>query len=133
MNRKNDLKDLKDMMEAVATAISIFENEREFFRRSAQASDSDMAKALFQEIAEDIEKYILQLEERKGKLAMALQDLTTGGGSGKLAREKSMRDPVCGMLVDSSTQLSSTFQGKKYYFCSPACQKAFELDPGKYA
>ncbi len=41
------------------------------------------------------------------------------------------RDPICGMEVDPSTALSSTYQGEDYYFCSAHCQKTFEAAPGK--
>lgn len=42
-------------------------------------------------------------------------------------------DPVCGMQVDPrSAAASSTYQGQTYYFCSPACKKAFDKEPTKY-
>jgi Cu+-exporting ATPase len=36
------------------------------------------------------------------------------------------RDPVCGMLVDKASSLSSTVGGRTFYFCSPGCQRTFE-------
>ena len=42
-------------------------------------------------------------------------------------------DPVCEMEVHVATaRWVSEHQGKKYYFCAPGCQKAFEADPAKY-
>jgi YHS domain-containing protein len=42
-------------------------------------------------------------------------------------------DPVCKMVVDEKTaKLKSEYKGKTYYFCAPACKKAFEDDPSKY-
>jgi YHS domain-containing protein len=42
-------------------------------------------------------------------------------------------DPVCGMEVE---QLNAEHQvehmGKTFYFCAPACKKAFQKDPEKY-
>ncbi len=35
------------------------------------------------------------------------------------------KDPVCGMIVNEKTGLSSEFGGRKFYFCSPVCQKTF--------
>ncbi|EIJ66164.1 copper-exporting ATPase [Candidatus Nitrosopumilus salaria BD31] len=35
------------------------------------------------------------------------------------------KDPVCGMIVNEKSGLSSDFGGKKFYFCSPTCQKTF--------
>jgi xanthine dehydrogenase accessory factor len=42
-------------------------------------------------------------------------------------------DPVCEMEVDVATaRWVSEHEGKKYYFCAPGCQKAFEADPARY-
>lgn len=42
-------------------------------------------------------------------------------------------DPVCEMEVDiASARWVSEHEGKKYYFCSPGCQKAFEADAARY-
>ncbi len=38
---------------------------------------------------------------------------------------KLAKDPVCGMIVNEKTGLYSEFGGKKFYFCSPVCQKTF--------
>jgi len=44
-----------------------------------------------------------------------------------------VNDPICGMKVDETkTKYASTYKGKKYYFCSAACKKAFDLAPEKY-
>ena len=38
------------------------------------------------------------------------------------------------MTVDEKkTKLKSETDGKTFYFCSPACKKAFDSDPRKYA
>ncbi len=36
------------------------------------------------------------------------------------------RDPVCGMMVDTTTALRSDIGGHQFYFCSPGCQRTFE-------
>jgi Cu+-exporting ATPase len=42
-------------------------------------------------------------------------------------------DPVCGMSVDESKAAGKTgYAGQTYYFCSTACQRNFEQDPGAY-
>jgi len=42
-------------------------------------------------------------------------------------------DPVCKMTVDEKkAAATSEYQGKKYYFCSPGCKKAFDQNPTKY-
>jgi Cu+-exporting ATPase len=44
------------------------------------------------------------------------------------------RDPVCGMQVDPRTAAAqSTYLGKTYYFCSPACKQQFDKNPAQYA
>ncbi len=41
-------------------------------------------------------------------------------------------DPVCGMSVDTSTDLKTDYQGKSYYFCNPSCLEKFKHDPEQY-
>jgi len=42
-------------------------------------------------------------------------------------------DPVCGMEVEeSSAKDQSTYDGKKYYFCSADCRKEFDESPEDY-
>ncbi len=41
-------------------------------------------------------------------------------------------DPVCGMEVYESMAPASEHEGVTYYFCSRACQGAFQDDPDKY-
>ena len=36
------------------------------------------------------------------------------------------RDPVCGMMVDTTTALRSDIGGRQFFFCSPGCQRTFE-------
>jgi YHS domain-containing protein len=133
----DEYKDLEDMIEIITTAIAIHEREEEFFRRSAEASSREVAKELFTEISEDLSNYRKNLEARKQKLLQALSDLTTPQKIAKEEMKKESvamtRDPVCNMLVDEvKAKYISTYKDKKYYFCSPDCKKAFDLDPQKY-
>lgn len=42
-------------------------------------------------------------------------------------------DPVCKMYVDDRTaEFKSEYKGDMYYFCAPACKKAFDEAPEKY-
>jgi Cu+-exporting ATPase len=36
------------------------------------------------------------------------------------------KDPICGMVVDKATALTSARGGRTYYFCSVGCQRTFE-------
>lgn len=45
-----------------------------------------------------------------------------------------VRDPVCGMTIDSNDAAGqSQYQGKTFYFCSSACKQKFDADPKQYA
>jgi P-type Cu+ transporter len=42
-------------------------------------------------------------------------------------------DPVCKMTVDiASAQWNTTYDEKKYYFCSAMCKEEFEKNPDKF-
>lgn len=42
-------------------------------------------------------------------------------------------DPVCLMDVDpATTRWTTEYAGRTFYFCAPACKKAFERDPAVY-
>jgi len=43
------------------------------------------------------------------------------GGAKRLAK-----DPICGMMVDKATALSTERGNRKYYFCSESCLRTFE-------
>lgn len=40
-----------------------------------------------------------------------------------------VKDLVCGMDIDHDSEFASTYEGKEYHFCSPACKKAFDKKP----
>jgi YHS domain-containing protein len=45
-----------------------------------------------------------------------------------------VKDPVCGMTVDTGRAAGwSSFGGQMYYFCSRECLERFEADPARYA
>ena len=44
------------------------------------------------------------------------------------------RDPVCGMKIKKKdAAATTTYAGKKYYFCTVDCQTAFLKEPAGYA
>jgi len=68
--------------------------------------------------------------------ATAAADSTGGVGQGRVALPLLTReavDPVCGMTVEA-TAANRPFDhdGVTYYFCCPACRRAFERDPHAY-
>ena len=53
--------------------------------------------------------------------------------SSSLQDVKLAKDPVCGMDVNTEKGLTTEYEGKSYYFCSPHCQAAFEKEADRYA
>ena len=46
----------------------------------------------------------------------------------------SVKDPVCGMEIDSEdTAAQSEFAGRTYYFCATECKEKFDADPHQFA
>lgn len=43
-----------------------------------------------------------------------------------------VRDPVCGMMVDPATAVSTEHDGKTYHFCCDGCRDSFTTNPDKY-
>lgn len=130
-----EFRDLDDMIEILGLAIARQEAEEAFFRRSAGATTHDAAKALFEEIADELADYRRSLEERKRKLLDAKEAVGRHPGIPGAADEsgETVRDPVCGMRVDPATaKYTSTYRGRTYYFCASGCKIAFDLAPEKY-
>lgn len=57
---------------------------------------------------------------------------TSGHGSAPVPPEK-VKDPVCGMMVETATAKTAVHGGTIYYFCSTDCREKFEASPEKYA
>jgi Cu+-exporting ATPase len=57
---------------------------------------------------------------------------TPAGGHGAPGTS-TVRDPVCGMMVNPATA-AATFEyaGATYYFCHPGCREKFRADPERY-
>ena len=48
-------------------------------------------------------------------------------------RGGTVTDPVCGMAVSPrDTTPNTVHAGDIFYFCAPACRRAFERDPAAY-
>jgi len=79
-------------------------------------------------------------------LAMAASSITVVSNSLRLRTFKAVKfeklmeggervaiDPVCNMVVnEKKAAATSEYKGKKYYFCSVGCKKAFDEKPEKY-
>lgn len=44
-----------------------------------------------------------------------------------------VKDPVCGMDVDTASAAARTeYKGQTYYFCASKCKQAFDLNPEQF-
>ena len=43
-----------------------------------------------------------------------------------------VKDPVCGMMIDSTGKQPFRFEGKDYFFCSASCALEFRENPRKF-
>ena len=43
-----------------------------------------------------------------------------------------MKDPVCGIGLDTRSPCKSAYAGQIHVFCSPSCKTKFDKDPGPY-
>ncbi len=54
-------------------------------------------------------------------------------GGGKSSAATTVKDPVCGMIVDpATTPHHAHYAGEDYHFCSAGCRTKFEGDPERY-
>lgn len=49
-----------------------------------------------------------------------------------LEQEKLVTDPVCGMKIVPNQSIEYEFEGEKFYFCNPSCEKTFKQNPEKF-
>ena len=50
-----------------------------------------------------------------------------------MVAQTALRDPVCGMTLESfDVALSREYGGQTYVFCSPVCRERFDREPGRY-
>jgi len=51
---------------------------------------------------------------------------------GKPVDRAQVKDPVCGMMIDSDKATEYSFKDVNYYFCSDKCEETFEKSPETY-
>jgi YHS domain-containing protein len=51
---------------------------------------------------------------------------------GQVKKEEKVRDPVCGLMVVKNPELSATYNGQTYYFCSKTDRDKFKSNPAIY-
>jgi rubrerythrin len=73
----SEYSDLKDIIEVLTIAIAREQTEEQFFRRSANASKHEMAKATFMEVADELAGHLKSMELRREKLQEILEEMST--------------------------------------------------------
>ncbi len=67
-----------------------------------------------------------QAPHRHSGLALVTANAATTAPAMAAPPTQTAKDPICGMVVDKATALSSERGGRRYYFCSVGCQRTFE-------
>ena len=65
-------------------------------------------------------------------VALASAAMTTFAQAKKAEKAEKVKDPVCGIMVEKNPELSYTYKGETYYFCSKADAEKFKQVPEKY-
>jgi YHS domain-containing protein len=58
--------------------------------------------------------------------------VTTNEGEMKMKTTTTVKDPVCGMDIETAAAGRAEFKGQTYYFCGPKCKEKFDLKPEQY-
>jgi xanthine dehydrogenase accessory factor len=96
----------------------------------------DLGAVTPEEIAASILAELVQLR-RRGAVIQESDSLSTVEppmvADSALAIPETAVDPVCGMIVETATaRHRSTYDGREFYFCCPACKRLFERSPQEY-
>jgi xanthine dehydrogenase accessory factor len=106
----------------------------------------DIGAATPEEIAASILAELVQVRRRGAVTTAPTRDAREQGEQQEQAQESTGEqeipvatlpettiDPVCGMIVDIATaRHRSTYDGREFYFCCPACKRLFERNPQEY-
>jgi xanthine dehydrogenase accessory factor len=84
------------------------------------------------EIAASILAELVQIR-RRGTPVVANSPASIPAKTLEQDAAKTALDPVCGMTVEiASTRHHTTYDGRDFYFCCPACKRLFERNPQEY-
>lgn len=73
--RRNAKRDLRDLIEVLTATIEMHTGQRDFYRRSAEASTQETIKAVLLAVADELDRSRAQLESGREELIMALTAL----------------------------------------------------------
>jgi len=98
----------------------------------------DLGAVTQEEIAASILAELVQVKRRgvashENESTSPMQDQISQTERGPNSVPETALDPVCGMIVEiASARHRSTFEGREFYFCCPACKRLFERNPHEY-
>lgn len=124
--------------EACCTYLRSIGIDDEKLARLKAPAGLDIGAVTPQEIAASIIAELVQLR-RRNALAPALAQNYTDHQQPEAAplslpmEEGTAIDPVCDMIVvTANARHHTTYDGREYYFCCPACKRLFEQNPQEY-
>jgi YHS domain-containing protein len=65
-------------------------------------------------------------------VVMVCVSITALAQAKKAEKPEKVKDPVCGIMVEKNPDLSYTYKGETYYFCSKTDAEKFKQTPEKY-
>ena len=90
----------------------------------------EIAASILAELVQ-VQRHPIQPEASAQNLIEAAPDPATGEKTPDT--EASAIDPVCGMTVEiAGARHRSSYIGRDFYFCCPACKREFEREPEKF-
>jgi xanthine dehydrogenase accessory factor len=109
--------------------------EERYIARLKAPAGLDIGAITPEEIATSIIAELVQLQRRSIKSAV-LEDNQPEEDSAPFvspAVSATAIDPICGMTVEiDHARHHTTYDGREFYFCCPACKKQFEREPQQY-
>ena len=112
-------------------------NERQIARLKAPAG-LDVGAITPEEIAASILAELVQVRRRgllmrEDDIQNPLEEQTKSSELVAIGTADTAIDPVCGMIVEiAGSRHRSTYEGRDFYFCCPACKRLFERNPQEY-
>jgi xanthine dehydrogenase accessory factor len=92
----------------------------------------DLGAVTPEEIAASVLAELVQVR-RRGDTKPRIVGAELASALATVSETETAIDPVCGMIVEVATaRHRSTYEGRDFYFCCPACKRQFESDPQAY-
>ena len=90
--------------------------------------DSCARKAVLQKFGE-----VSEVQEVLFRPENGMRLVKTNEGEMTMKNTTAVKDPVCGMDIETATASGRTeYNGQTYYFCGSKCKEKFDLNPEQY-